>query len=63
MIFCQQVNNIIMLLHKKFEQNPIHGSREKPKMVVGDGGSFLKNVNHFDLKLNKFVHLTLMHLP
>jgi hypothetical protein len=43
LIFGQQVNIIIMLLHKKFGQNPVHGFREKPKMVVGDGGSFLEN--------------------
>jgi hypothetical protein len=32
-------------------------------MVVGDSGLFLKTVNYFDLKLNGFVHINIMHLP
>jgi hypothetical protein len=43
--FCQQVNKVIILLHKTFEQNQF--TREKPKMVVVDVGSFLENREAF----------------
>jgi hypothetical protein len=42
MIFGEDVIVIMMLQHTKFEQNPVHRFREKYKMVVGYGGSFLK---------------------
>jgi hypothetical protein len=47
MILFHKVNIIIMLLIKKFEQNLVHEFREKPKMVVGDGGSFIENLELF----------------
>jgi hypothetical protein len=47
MNFGQQLNIIMMLLLEKFGKNPVHGSRENSKMVVDDGGSFLKNSEAF----------------
>ena len=42
MIFGQCINIIMMLQHTNFEINSVHGVREKHKMVIGDGGSFLE---------------------
>jgi hypothetical protein len=49
--FFQQVNMIMMILHKKIGQNLVHGFRENPKMVVGEGGLFLKNHEVFSLAI------------
>jgi hypothetical protein len=41
-MFGEDVTLIMMLQHKKNEQNLVHGFQEKYKMAIGDGGSFLK---------------------
>jgi len=47
MNFSHKFNIIMKLLLEQFWKNPVHGSRENLKMVLNDGGSFLKNSEAF----------------